>query len=60
MVSNLKHLFDNILAQKISPEGKPKVQLQVCLHDGDATTFQFVNPAGITTVKSITLKHGLL
>ncbi len=34
------------LAQKISPEGKPKVQLQVCLHDGSATTFQFVNPAG--------------
>lgn len=34
------------LAQKISPEGKPKVQLQVCLHDGNATTFQFVNPAG--------------
>jgi transcription initiation factor TFIIH subunit 1 len=22
------------------------VQLQVCLHDGNATTFQFVNPAG--------------
>lgn len=33
-------------AQKISPEGKPKVQLQVCLHDGSATTFQFVNPSG--------------
>jgi transcription initiation factor TFIIH subunit 1 len=34
------------LEQKISAEGKPKVQLQVCLHDGNATAFQFVNPAG--------------
>jgi len=35
-----------VAVQKISPEGKAKVQLQVCLHDGSATTFQFVNPAG--------------
>ena len=35
-----------LVAQKISPEGKSKVQLQVCLHDNNATTFQFVNPAG--------------
>lgn len=33
-------------AQKISPVGKPKVQLQVVLHDGTCSTFQFVNPAG--------------
>lgn len=34
--------------QKISPEGKAKVQLQVVLHgaEGSATTFHFVNPLG--------------
>lgn len=32
--------------QKISPEGKPKVQLQVVLHDGNSTTFHFVNKGG--------------
>lgn len=32
--------------QKISPEGKPKVQLQVVLHDGNSSTFHFVNRAG--------------
>lgn len=32
--------------QKISPEGKPKVQLQVVLHDGISTTFHFVNKNG--------------
>lgn len=35
-----------ISAQKISPAGKPKVQLQVALHDGTSSTFHFVNPAG--------------
>lgn len=34
------------LVQKISPEGKPKVQLQVVLHDGSSTTFHFVNRGG--------------
>lgn len=38
--------FFYILAQKISPVGKPKVQLQVVLHDGTCSTFHFVNPAG--------------
>lgn len=32
--------------QKISPEGKPKIQLQVVLHDGNSSTFHFVNRAG--------------
>lgn len=32
--------------QKISPEGKQKVQLQVVLHDGNSSTFHFVNPNG--------------
>lgn len=36
-----------ILVQKISPEGKQKVQLQVVLHDGNSTTFHFVNKAGV-------------
>lgn len=33
--------------QKISPEGKPKVQLQVVLHDNNNTTFHFVNRNGM-------------
>jgi transcription initiation factor TFIIH subunit 1 len=32
--------------QKISPEGKPKIQLQVVLHDGNSSTFHFVNKGG--------------
>lgn len=32
--------------QKISPEGKPKIQLQVVLHDNTTSTFQFVNRQG--------------
>ena len=32
--------------QKISPEGKSKIQLQIVLHDGNSTIFHFVNPAG--------------
>lgn len=33
--------------QKISPEGKPKIQLQCVLHDGNSSTFQFVNKNGL-------------
>lgn len=32
--------------QKISPEGKPKIQLQIVLHDGNSSTFHFTNKAG--------------
>ncbi len=32
--------------QKISPDSKEKIQLQVVLHDGGANTFQFCNPGG--------------
>lgn len=32
--------------QKISPEGKAKVQLQIVLHDGSNSTFHFVNKNG--------------
>lgn len=34
------------LVQKISPEGKSKIQLQVVLHDGASSTFHFVNRRG--------------
>nr|CAG4642444.1 EOG090X04EN [Evadne anonyx] len=43
---SITHKYADIKIQKISPEGKSKVQLQVCLHDGEATTFQFTNPEG--------------
>lgn len=33
-------------AQKISTEGKAKVQLQVVLHDDTSSVFHFVSPAG--------------
>ena len=32
--------------QKISPDSKDKVQLQVVMHDGSASTFQFANQKG--------------
>lgn len=35
------------LAQKISPEGKAKVQLQVVLHNGVSSTFHFTNKSGL-------------
>lgn len=38
------------LAQKISPDGKPKVQLQVVLHDGNTSTFHFVNCRGTSAM----------
>lgn len=44
----VSHKYSDIKMQKISPEGKAKVQLQVVLHGGEAssTTFHFVNPLG--------------
>ena len=41
---NLK--YTDIKSQKISPEGKAKIQLQIVMHDGSNTTFHFVNPSG--------------
>lgn len=38
--------FHSISVQKISPEGKPKIQLQLVLHDGNNSTFHFVNKGG--------------
>lgn len=37
---------DQRQAQKISTEGKAKVQLQVVLHDDTSSTFHFVAPGG--------------
>lgn len=36
-----------VAAQKISPEGKAKVQLQVVLHNGASSTFHFSNKGGL-------------
>lgn len=32
--------------QKISPDTKEKVQLQLVMHNGEANTFHFRNPGG--------------
>jgi len=42
----LSHKYSDIKSQKISPEGKPKIQLQLVLHDNSTFTFHFVNPKG--------------
>lgn len=36
-------LFLCYTGQKISPDGKAKVQLQLVLHTGESTTFHFAN-----------------
>lgn len=41
----ISHNYADIKTQKISPEGKPKIQLQVVLANG-SDTFHFVNPNG--------------
>ncbi|VDH99131.1 transcription initiation factor TFIIH subunit 1 [Mytilus galloprovincialis] len=40
------YLYSDIKAQKISPDTKEKVQLQLNMHDGSANTFHFNNPKG--------------
>lgn len=40
------HPYADIKAQKISPDTKEKVQLQLVMHDGGANTFHFNNPKG--------------
>ncbi|CDW52004.1 General transcription factor IIH subunit 1 [Trichuris trichiura] len=35
-----------LMAQRISPAGKAKVQLQICLQNDSNVTFQFCNPLG--------------
>ncbi|KAB0799219.1 hypothetical protein PPYR_07099 [Photinus pyralis] len=44
---SISHLYSDIKTQKISPEGKAKVQLQVVLHSGVSSTFHFINRGGI-------------
>ncbi|CAH1787181.1 unnamed protein product [Owenia fusiformis] len=43
---SVSHSYADIKMQKISPDTKEKVQLQISLHDGGANTFQFTNPKG--------------
>ncbi|OUC46777.1 BSD domain protein [Trichinella nativa] len=38
--------MDEIRTQKISPAGKAKIQLQLCLHNDTSVIFQFCNPNG--------------
>ncbi len=40
--------YADVKTQKISPEGKPKIQLQLVMHDADApgVTFHFAHPEG--------------
>lgn len=45
-VVTVSHKYSDIKSQKISPEGKPKIQLQIVLHDNTTYTFHFVNPMG--------------
>ncbi|XP_066257280.1 general transcription factor IIH subunit 1 [Euwallacea similis] len=43
----VSHAYADIKSQKISPEGKAKVQLQVVLHNGVSSTFHFSNKNGL-------------
>jgi len=43
---SINHKYADVKTQKISPEGKAKIQLQLVLHDGNSTTFHFVDPQG--------------
>ncbi|XP_060624073.2 general transcription factor IIH subunit 1 [Anolis sagrei] len=45
----ISHLYADIKCQKISPEGKAKIQLQLVLHAGETTNFHFSNES--TAVK---------
>uniref|UniRef100_A0A6G1S720 General transcription factor IIH subunit 1 n=1 Tax=Aceria tosichella TaxID=561515 RepID=A0A6G1S720_9ACAR len=52
----LSHKYSDIKMQKISPEGKAKIQLQIVLQTGDNTTFQFANLEDRTAVKDALLQ----
>ena len=52
----ISHKYSDIKTQKISPEGKAKIQLQIVLQTGDNTTFQFENLEDRTTVKDALLQ----
>lgn len=38
--------FEDIRVQRISPDQKEKVQLQLLMHNGESFTFQFADPSG--------------
>ncbi|XP_056128555.1 general transcription factor IIH subunit 1 [Rhinichthys klamathensis goyatoka] len=40
---SVSHLYADIRCQKISPDGKAKIQLQLVLHTGESSTFHFAN-----------------
>lgn len=52
----ISHKYSDIKMQKISPEGRAKIQLQIVLHTGDNTTFQFNNLEDRTAVKDSLLQ----
>lgn len=52
----ISHKYSDIKMQKISPEGKAKIQLQVVLHTGENTTFQFANLEDRTAIKDALLQ----
>lgn len=43
---SVSHMYSDIKTQKISPDGKAKIQLQLVLRDNTSTTFHFVNKNG--------------
>ncbi|KAK6472476.1 general mRNAion factor IIH subunit 1-like [Huso huso] len=40
---SVSHLYADIRCQKISPDGKSKIQLQLVLHTGETTNFHFTS-----------------
>lgn len=52
----ISHKYSDIKMQKISPEGKAKIQLQIVLHTGDTTTFQFAQLEDRTAAKDALLQ----
>ncbi|CAL8373465.1 unnamed protein product [Arctogadus glacialis] len=45
----VSHLYSDIRCQKISPDGKAKIQLQLVLHTGESSTFHFSNDSSALT-----------
>ncbi|OCT83505.1 hypothetical protein XELAEV_18021646mg [Xenopus laevis] len=45
----ISHTYADIKCQKISPDGKAKVQLQLVLHSGENSNFHFSND--VTAIK---------
>ncbi|KAF6028149.1 GTF2H1 [Bugula neritina] len=48
-IFTISHNYIDIKIQKISPDTKEKVQLQLVMHNGDANTFHFRNGSGRDT-----------